>query len=212
VDQAEPSVVSDTGPAVRNVHRAAPPPGYSGTWTVRYANGQKKSEAYYSNGKLHGARTSWHDNGRKMCEESYKNGVQHGTSTRWYRNGQKQFVVGFQDGEKRGRQVSWYRNGWMKSQARFHEGELAEVIPAPGSESAREWGIQKAKEDIASGKRRIFHYGKPWSVGKPLKDDRSGLPVEIVAGCKVTEDFVKRVRAYNETMRASAKESPEPGH
>ncbi len=62
-------------------------------------------------------------------------------------------------------------------------------------------GEARARADIATGKMRILYYGKPWSVGKPLKDDRTGLPVEIVEGCDVSAEFVAETDAYNAVMR-----------
>ncbi len=66
-------------------------------------------------------------------------------------------------------------------------------------------GIQRARQDIADAKMKILYYGKPWSQGKPLVDDKSGLPIEIVAGCKVTHDFVEEANTYNEVMRQEVK-------
>ena len=66
-------------------------------------------------------------------------------------------------------------------------------------------GIMRAKKDIAAGKMKILYYGKPWSHGKPLIDDESGLPVEIVAGCCVRPEFVEETGAYNKTMRQEMK-------
>lgn len=71
--------------------------------------------------------------------------------------------------------------------------------------SPKETGIQKAKQDITKGTLKILYFGKPWSQGKPLIDDESGLPVEIVAGCCVSSKFVEETNAYNETMREEAK-------
>lgn len=73
--------------------------------------------------------------------------------------------------------------------------------------SPAERGVLRAREDIAKGKRRILYYGKPWSVGKPLIDDASGLPVEIVEGCDVTREFAEETDAYNSTMRNSMGDS-----
>jgi len=66
-------------------------------------------------------------------------------------------------------------------------------------------GIARAKADIAEGTMQILYYGKPWSQGKPLVDDQSGLPIKIVAGCCVTPEFVKETNAYNDIMRKKAK-------
>jgi hypothetical protein len=70
-------------------------------------------------------------------------------------------------------------------------------------------GISKAQRDIAGGKMRILYFGKPWSVDKPLIDGQSGLPIEIVAGCDVTVDFVQETEAYNRTMREAVNREKE---
>ena len=75
------------------------------------------------------------------------------------------------------------------------------VEKSPSEITPKEIGVQKAKQDIADGEMKILYYGKPWSQGKPLVDDLSGLPIEIVAGCCVTSDFIEETNAYNETMR-----------
>jgi hypothetical protein len=67
-------------------------------------------------------------------------------------------------------------------------------------------GIARAHQDMAKGTIRILYYGKPWSADKPLVDDESGLPVEIVKGCVVTEEFVQETDAYNRAMREAAKQ------
>ena len=74
--------------------------------------------------------------------------------------------------------------------------------------TAKQRGEQRAQADIASGRMHILHYGKPWSTGKPLKDDDTGLPVEIVAGCAVTSDCTEEIDAYNQIMRDAARQQP----
>jgi hypothetical protein len=74
---------------------------------------------------------------------------------------------------------------------------------------ARQKGEARAKADMAKGTMQILYYGKPWSVGKPLVDDQSGLPVIIVEGCCVMPDFVAEAQAYNAAMRQRAKEKKE---
>ena len=72
--------------------------------------------------------------------------------------------------------------------------------------SPKEKGIMRAKKDIAANKMKILYYGKPWSHGKPLIDDESGLPVEIVAGCCITPALWEETDAYNKTMRQEMKD------
>ncbi len=74
--------------------------------------------------------------------------------------------------------------------------------------SPKQRGEARARADIAAGEMRILYYGKPWSVGKPLKDDRTGLPVEIVEGCEVSAEFVEETDAYNAVMHGADRRPP----
>ncbi|HOD84241.1 MAG TPA: hypothetical protein PKG77_22690 [Phycisphaerae bacterium] len=69
-------------------------------------------------------------------------------------------------------------------------------------------GRARAAADIRAGRARILYYGKPWSQGKPLIDDQTGLPVEIASGCCVTAEFVAETDAYNAAMREWASRGP----
>jgi hypothetical protein len=73
---------------------------------------------------------------------------------------------------------------------------------------AADRGRARAAADIAAGRARVLHYGKPWSGGKPLVDDASGLPVEVVSGCAVTAKFVEETDAYNAAVRAWVQDRP----
>ena len=184
-----------------------------GTYTELYEDGKKKSEKHYVNGKKGGTWTHWFPNGQKQRQESYKSGRQHGTHSVWYRNGQKQFEIHWKDGKKHGKQISWYRNGWEEREGTFMDGRAVEKTSRTRSEGSvppEQWGVLKARDDIRKGKKRVFHVGKPGSLGKPLIDDRSGLPVEILTGCHVTDDLEAKVRGYNDTMRAAARKTPAP--
>lgn len=70
-------------------------------------------------------------------------------------------------------------------------------------------GRRLADDDLADGTARILYYGEPWSAGKPLVDDQTGYPVEIVAGCIVTRDFIQLVDAYNTKVRAHFRANPD---
>ncbi|MDQ3622115.1 MAG: hypothetical protein M3463_06460 [Verrucomicrobiota bacterium] len=67
---------------------------------------------------------------------------------------------------------------------------------------AKQQGAETALVDIKARRPVILHFGIPWSAGKPLVDDTTGLRVQIVAGCTVTGAFAAEVNAYNDTIRA----------
>ena len=66
---------------------------------------------------------------------------------------------------------------------------------------AGEVGRKQAAADIKAGKARILYYGKPWSADKPLVDEATRLPVEVISGCTITEELRARVNAYNAAIR-----------
>ena len=43
--------------------------------------------------------TEWHANGHKKVEETYKDGKPYGLWTKWYENGQKHKEITFKDGK-----------------------------------------------------------------------------------------------------------------
>lgn len=85
------------------------------------------------------------------------------------------------------------------------------ILPATQAglmKSLEEKGRDRAAADIKAGRLRILYYGLPWSMGKPLIDDESGLAIEIVEGCDVMPEFKAETDAYNASMRQWAKEHP----
>lgn len=68
-----------------------------------------------------------------------------------------------------------------------------------------ELGRAHARLDVQGELRRILYCGRPWSDGKPLIDDETGYPVQIAAGCTVTNDLLRFVESYNSTLRDSFK-------
>lgn len=64
-----------------------------------------------------------------------------------------------------------------------------------------EFGRRRAVLDAKGAIPRILYSGPPWSAGKPLVDQETGLPVRVVTGCTITRDFLHFVEQYNSTMR-----------
>ena len=56
--------------------------------TEYWDNGNKKSEQYYKDGKLHGNCTHWYEDGQKSYEGNWKDGNEDGKWTEWSDNGQ----------------------------------------------------------------------------------------------------------------------------
>jgi hypothetical protein len=90
------------------------------------------------------------------------------------------------------------------------DSNLQAATADPAKASPEELGRARAAADIKAGTVRILYYGKPWSLGKPLVDDATGLKVEIMEGCVVTAEFVAETDAYNAAMREWARQPNHP--
>lgn len=79
-----------------------------------YQTKQKGSEAYYTEGKLHGIKTTWTSSGQKNTEEHYRNGLKHGTSICWHENGNVQSVSEYADGRLVKPATMYHSNGQVQ--------------------------------------------------------------------------------------------------
>tara|TARA_B100002051_G_C16593536_1_gene564085 strand:- start:131 stop:610 length:480 start_codon:yes stop_codon:yes gene_type:complete len=86
-----------------------------GLWTKWYANGQKREETNYIDGKKDGLHTAWYANGQKDVEITYKDDkpVLDGLIIKWYENGQKHIERIYKDGEVISSK-EWNKDGSVK--------------------------------------------------------------------------------------------------
>ncbi|MBV8968709.1 MAG: hypothetical protein JO331_06545 [Verrucomicrobia bacterium] len=79
----------------------------------------------------------------------------------------------------------------------------------PTSEYAERDGAAEAKQDIATGNRKLKSFGlaAPWiyEYAKLLKE-RLGVELERIAGCVVNRDLLTYARAYNSVIQQEAEE------
>lgn len=71
-----------------------------GWWIVYNANGSKRWERHYQNGKQDGPERAWFPNGQLKEEWNYKNDELNGSWKTWHPNGQLKNECYFTDGEK----------------------------------------------------------------------------------------------------------------
>ena len=64
---------------------------------ITEANGKKRWEGTFKNGKLNGLYMEWYMDGQKMIEVTYKNGKEDGLVSSWYSNGQKKDIQIYKD-------------------------------------------------------------------------------------------------------------------
>jgi hypothetical protein len=78
---------------------------------------------------------------------------------------------------------------------------LSKLRPDSEFNEPAELGRRRAVLDAKGAIPRILYCGPPWSAGKPLVDQETGLPVMVVTGCAITRHFLHFVEQYNSTMR-----------
>lgn len=129
---------------------------FSGRTIERYADGTRKRETGYRNGKLDGITRAWFANGQLDYARTYRVGLEEGVHRGWYENGSRRFEYHYANGTADGLSLQWYENG--RDYTRFHF--------AKGFEEGQQqmWspdGTLRANYVIRNGRR----YGLPGSVG-----------------------------------------------
>lgn len=86
---------------------------FTGKVCTYFANGRKKSERPYVNGRENGIETHWHENGQRKEQGTLVEGLRNGKWILWYENGNRaeegEWLESFGRGE-----VAWYPNGTKK--------------------------------------------------------------------------------------------------
>jgi len=94
--------------------------GFYVSW---YANGQMRVQDLYSDGRRNGAVLQWHPNGVKSYEAHDTNGVATCVYGSWYSNGQKEREATFEEGKEVGTSTTWDKNGEIIAQGKYRNGE-----------------------------------------------------------------------------------------
>jgi antitoxin component YwqK of YwqJK toxin-antitoxin module len=88
---------------------------WDGQFIWAYNNGQKYSEATYSQGKINGVYTAWYPKGIKKLEENYNYGIKNGLSTEWFENGLKKTQANYKNNKQDGCEFNWDESGKCKT-------------------------------------------------------------------------------------------------
>ena len=83
----------------------------TGEWTEWYANGTRRFEGTFENGKPIREHTWWHPNGQRMLSGNYEAGLSEGLWTRWHPTGMKQEEGTYLAGVKTGTWTTWSEDG-----------------------------------------------------------------------------------------------------
>jgi hypothetical protein len=96
---------------------------YTGISVIKHETGQKRFQANYKDGLLHGLWASWHSNGQRKEEKTYQQGLLHGLAITWYSSGKnKMREVPYKDGELHGVVTHWHKNGHKSLQENYKDG------------------------------------------------------------------------------------------
>ena len=97
---------------------------YNGQLDEYYKNDQKKSEAYFVNGKLNGQKKVWFQNGHLSEERYYSNGLKTGEHKGWWANDSIRFIYHFNDdGQYAGEVLDWFENGLLYREMKYVNGK-----------------------------------------------------------------------------------------
>jgi antitoxin component YwqK of YwqJK toxin-antitoxin module len=97
-----------------------------------YPDGRKSYEANYREGKKNGYATVWYPNGQKQWQTVFREGLTHGLWREWFADGKKKFEANYGDGKLDGLATWWYENGRMWQERNYQDGALVKG-------SVREW-------------------------------------------------------------------------
>ena len=80
-------------------YRSSPEQPLDGTCQALYADGSKKEERNYRNGKMEGSYKMWHANGTLGMEKNFVNNKQEGESREWDETGKLTHAGLYKDGK-----------------------------------------------------------------------------------------------------------------
>lgn len=86
--------------------------------------GQKVSEEAYRAGTRDGPRRLWDPKGHLLQETKYEEGQRHGPSTWYYATGQKRWETHYANGQRTGTWTQWTSNGELFMQSEWKDGTL----------------------------------------------------------------------------------------
>ncbi len=124
--------------------------------TERFADGARKRDANYRNGRLHGVTQGWHPNGQLDYARTYRDGLEEGVHRGWYSSGRRRFAYRYHRGVADGMSEQWYESGQAYTRFQYEDGqELGQQQMWNGD------GTLRANYVIRDGRR----FGLPGSVG-----------------------------------------------
>jgi len=110
---------------------------------TQYANGDKKYEGNYINGKKDGLHKEWYPKNQLKYEGSYIKGIKNGIHKAWYENGQIMY-----EGERDGLHKMWHQNGQMLYEGDYKNMEAPEGIIKFINMTLDQFGLPTENPDV----------------------------------------------------------------
>lgn len=93
-----------------------------GVWTLLAADGKKRLEQTWADGRPHGRLALFDEAGRLWYESSFQDGLEHGDCYRWHENGELASFGHFMNGVPRGLQIDFDPDGTKVREERVDQG------------------------------------------------------------------------------------------
>ncbi|MDD3876558.1 MAG: hypothetical protein PHT69_08045 [Bacteroidales bacterium] len=84
-----------------------------------YPDHKIKLEGHYKNSQRDGIWTYYYDNGNKWSEAVYTDGINNGKTTTWYENGKMRYEGQYAEGEKIGNWKFWTEDGELAEEINY---------------------------------------------------------------------------------------------
>ena len=90
---------------------------YTGKMLIQWPNGNNRSEAHITAGKLNGVFIEWYENGQMHKKGVYKANKKEGLHIKWHENSQIESKYNFKFDKKDGELNAWHENGQKEYEA-----------------------------------------------------------------------------------------------
>lgn len=150
-----------------------------------YPCGNKKGEAFYFEGKLHGPSLFHSQEGTLLSSTWFYQGVPIGKSRQFYNSGKPYSVQRYKKGKLHGKQEYFYENSTLKTSLFYEEGDLhgeVELFWASGLMKRRsffEKGLRHGEDFIWNESGILIDYGN-YKKGRPLGKQQKSYPSGVL--------------------------------
>jgi uncharacterized protein (TIGR02145 family) len=171
--------------------------------TIKYENGNIKSESHYVGGVLQGKSNHYYENGKLKQEGTYVNGKEDGVFKVYYENGKIKAIIPYSGGILQGNYFEYFEDGKLKMQYFYTKGVLSCCSPEylELTKLAGEYNMQKNyNEAIRLYSKAIelnptlasTYYNR--GACKSQNADRNGAITDYDKAIEIRPDFMEAFR------------------